>query len=381
MALKLEACKQSIMMLGLFTGVLGAGGIERISRHAASVLRMFARDRGDACILLSLNDPLGDHEVRVGNEVFTIRGFGRRKGRFVFAALRQARLARLVYINHPHLAPIGGTSRVLTRGGPYIVATYGIEVWSSLPAYRRICLERAQTVTTLSRFTAEKLTSVQRVNPRKVAVLPPALDPEFFARDGRLNDSAASGFQKRVLLTVARLAASERYKGIETVFHAMPRVLRTVSDVFYTVVGDGDDRPRLERLAMDLGIANHVNFIGPKFGEDLAECYSACDVFVMPSSGEGFGLVFLEAMAFGKPVIGGNHGGTPDVVVDGVTGFLVEYGDVETLADRLIRLLKEDGLRRQMGEAGRRRVLENFTFEHFRKRLTAVLEGSKPCGS
>ncbi|MBI4507924.1 MAG: glycosyltransferase family 4 protein, partial [Chloroflexi bacterium] len=138
-------------------------------------------------------------------------------------------------------------------------------------------------------------------------------------------------------------------------------------------VGDGDDRPELERLAEESGVAQRVVFAGTKVGEELATYYRACDVFVMPSIKEGFGIVFLEAMAFGKPVVGGNHGGTPEAVQDGVTGFLVQYGDESALADRLSLLLRDAELRARMGEAGRRHVAAQYTFGHFSERLTGVL--------
>lgn len=369
------------MILGLFTGLLEAGGIERISRHAAAVLTLFARERDETCCLLSLNDPPGHHEVQVGNIAFTLQGFGRHKRAFVLAALRHAGKTSLDFLNHPNLAPLGLLIRLFNPRARYVVASYGIDVWSPLPFYRRICLQRAQAVTALSQFTADKLMAIQCVVPDKVILLPPAIDAEFFERDGCRQGWAVPRSPGKLLLTVARLASSERYKGIETVFHALPRVLTAIPDAYYVIVGDGDDRPRLEQVSKELGVSDHVRFAGHVGEEALASYYDTCDIFVMPSRGEGFGLVFLEAMAFGKPIIGGNHGGTPDVVVDGITGFLVEYGDVETLADRIICLLRDDDLRRRMGEAGRQRVLENYTFDHFRKRFMAILKGAYPCAS
>jgi glycosyltransferase involved in cell wall biosynthesis len=139
------------------------------------------------------------------------------------------------------------------------------------------------------------------------------------------------------------------------------------------IVGDGDDRKRLEDLVRENGLSDRVIFTGVVSDEELIGFYKACDVFLMPSRQEGFGIVFLEAMAFEKPVIGGNHGGTPEVIVDNETGFLVEHGDVNSLADRIIRLLLDGELCKRMGQAGRRRVEENYTFDPFRKRLISFL--------
>ena len=141
------------------------------------------------------------------------------------------------------------------------------------------------------------------------------------------------------------------------------------------IVGDGDYRPYLQELADEMGVSDQVLFVGEKSDDDLKAYYRNADVFAMPSRQEGFGIVFLEAMAFGKPVIGGNHGGTPEVVIDRETGFLVDYGDVDAVASCIIRLLSDQELCTRMGEAGQRRVEENYTFEHFRMRLTRLLTG------
>jgi glycosyltransferase involved in cell wall biosynthesis len=223
------------------------------------------------------------------------------------------------------------------------------------------------------------LVEMQQLSPSRIAFLPPALDPEFASSNGTGAVVTASPPKSPMLLTVARLDASERYKGMDLVIQALPQVLTAVPDTRYVIVGDGDDRPRLESLAQAVGVTEHVCFAGVKVGDELAKYYETCDVFVMPSRAEGFGIVFLEAMAFGKPVIGGKHGGTPDVVRDGVTGFLVEYGDVDGLAARILSLLQDEGLQKQMGQAGRQYMEENFTFTHFQRRLVHLLTGGNTC--
>jgi len=141
------------------------------------------------------------------------------------------------------------------------------------------------------------------------------------------------------------------------------------------VVGDGDDLPRIQRLAARAGVADRVHFLGriPPHSPELLACYAHADLFVLPSKGEGFGIAFLEAMAFGKPVVGGAHGGTPDVIEDGVCGYLVPHGDVDRLAEALERLLLDEAHRAELGRRARARVESHFLFAQFRERLVGIL--------
>ncbi len=357
------------MILGIFTELLGPGGVQQVGRHLAAVLASLAEENGWSYLVLSLNDPSGHHISRVGKYSFSFQGFGRHERRFVLALLRAVPGLQIAILGHPNLAPFGLLFRVFKPRALYWVVTYGVEVWSSLPQVRRLGLRLAHQVIAISHFTATQVVTTQGVSPTKVEVVPPALGPDLLSEKASPSLSLPSS---HVLLTVARLAASEQYKGIDKVIQALPKVLKHVPNVLYVVVGDGDDRPHLERLAIKIGVHKHVFFMGRVTSNELKAYYKACEVFIMPSRGEGFGIVFLEAMSFGKPVIGGNHGGTPDVIVEGETGFLVEYGDIDALADRLIRLLRDEDLRKRMGEAARRRVEENYTFEHFRKRLVEL---------
>jgi len=160
---------------------------------------------------------------------------------------------------------------------------------------------------------------------------------------------------------------------VDTVIRALPLVMQAVPDARYVVVGDGDDRPRLEALAKDLGVEGHVAFLGHLSEAELQERYRKADVFAMPSRQEGFGIVYLEAMSYGKPVLAAACGGATDIVSDGQTGFLVPYGDTKFIADKLIRLLTDAGLRAQMGRSGKARVEAKYTFKAFRVRLGEIL--------
>lgn len=320
---------------------------------------------------LSLNDPLGWHELDVADERIAVQGFGGSKVRFALATFAAAPHIDFAYIAHPNLAPLGIVAKLLRPRAWYCVATYGIEVWEPLPRFRRLGLRWARVITSLSEFTTQRLITEQGLAGHPVVMVPPALDPILSGDGASLSLPLLP--PGKILLTVSRLTTSDSYKGVDHVIRALPAVLIAVPDVYYVVVGDGDDRGRLGCLAVDANVRDHVLFVGTKGGEELASYYQACDVFVLPSRSEGFGVVFLEAMSHGKPVVAANSGGAPEVVEDGVTGLLVEYGDISTLASSLTRLLTDREGRHRIGEAGRRRVAAQYTFEHFRTRLETLL--------
>jgi len=166
------------------------------------------------------------------------------------------------------------------------------------------------------------------------------------------------------------------------VLRALPQVLKEIPNITYVIVGDGDDRPRLESLAQQLGVLDHVVFAGRVSNAELRAYYQNCEVFVMPAKtvlddrspkGEGFGIVFLEAMAFGKPVIGPNYGAPTEFIRHGEHGLLVNPESPEEVAEALIQLLSSPDLARQMGEAARQWVLQEYSYSRFRERLAKIL--------
>lgn len=360
------------MILALFPELLSQGGIQRMGQNVCPVLQELAEELGESCELLSLNDPNGLHRLEVAGRSFVVRGFAKKKSSFVWAVLSKCFRTRILYLGHPNFAPLGLLCKFLNPRVRYVVSAYGLEVWHPLSALDRLGLQHASAITSISDFTARKLIDVQGVDPAKVEVIPCVINAELLHANGNgaLPDSHR-GAQK-ILLAVARLDARERHKGLDEVILALPQLTESVPELVFVIAGDGDDRNRLEELARNRGLSHRVIFKGVVSDQELIELYKDCDVFLMPSSQEGFGIVFLEAMAFKKPVIGGNHGGTPEVILDNETGFLVEHGDVDALADRIAMLLKDPELCKRMGEAGRRRVEENYTFEPLRNKLRSL---------
>jgi phosphatidylinositol alpha-1,6-mannosyltransferase len=168
-------------------------------------------------------------------------------------------------------------------------------------------------------------------------------------------------------------------KGHDTVIRAMPEVLNRVPDAAYVIVGGGPESERLVRLAEDTGVARHVHLLGRLPRGEMVGLLSRCDVLVMPSrqvgtSVEGFGIVFLEAGALGKPVVGGRSGGIPDAIEEGVTGLLVDPEDTVALAEAITSILADPDLAGRMGEAGRERVERLFTWDKVAERILESLE-------
>jgi len=369
-------CQTHRVLIGLFPELDAPGGIQRAGRHMALVLSEFATTKKMEYRLLSLNDTQELHRMRVGDREYVFTGAARGKGRFVVSALQAARRhAKVVLAAHPNLAPIVQAMRVVAPRMKSIVCTHGIEVWEPLPRWRRRALQRATLVLAPSRATAEFVVSLQGVARERVRVLPWGLDPDFESKvtaesSGQLPAKFPRG---RVILTVGRWLATERYKGMDTLIKALPRLLLRWPDIQLVVVGSGDDREWLENIARDSGVQLHVHFFSDITQGELSACYAASDLFALPSRGEGFGFVYLEAMARGKAVIGGAHGGAPEVIQDGVTGYLVQHGDTVQLATSIDALLTSPDLARQMGARGRERVEREFRFTVFAKAFKKIL--------
>jgi len=375
-----DARLQPLDIIGLFPDLLGVGGVQEAGRLTAAALSEIVRESTGQATFLTLNDTPGVHVVDVSGCNVSLRGYGRAKARFVLSGISRVRSlqkdrAGIIIAGHPHLALPAVLMRRFHPKLKLIVMAHGIEVWSPLSPSRRRGLLGADVVLAPSHFTARKLNEVQGVLQDKIRVLPWPISTDFlrFAAEPAALPLPPEFPSGKMILTVGRWAASEKYKGADELIRAIAQLRPNNPDLQLVAVGGGDDLPRLVELAASLGLSDCVHFFPGLSREQIAGCYSRADIFALPSTGEGFGLVFLEAMAFAKPVVGAAFGGTMDVVKDGVNGLLVPPRDMQRLSDALSTLLHDEPLRARLGQAGAEIVGAKYCFQSFRENLRQIV--------
>jgi glycosyltransferase involved in cell wall biosynthesis len=262
-------------------------------------------------------------------------------------------------------------------GIPYTIIAHGKEVWSPVSRAEREALEHAHAIWTVSHYSCDRASKANHLDPQLFRWLPCTVDGDRFFLAAKPPDLLAQyGLQDaKVLMTVARLWSGDIYKGVDVTIRALPQILRVFPEVKYLVVGRGDDRPRLEQLAVDLGVRDRVVFAGFVPTEALADHYRVADAYVMPSQ-EGFGIVYLEAMACGIPVLAGDADGSADPLLDGKLGWRVPHRSPEAVAAACLEILKREDQRCD-GQWLRQQCLDHFGKAAFAQRLGQLLEDSK----
>lgn len=293
------------------------------------------------------------------------------------AAVRHGRRLRpdVVFSGHIVTAPAARALHAIT-GAPVAQNFYAKEV-GGRPRLAAYAANRADVAILMSRYT-EQLVRDAGGRLRRSEVIPPGVDLPAVV--------TPLPAERPTLLTVARL--HDRYKGHDVVLRSLRQVRERVPDVQWVVIGEGRLRPELEALAHSEGVERSVRFLGAVSDAERDEWHRRADVFVMVSrlpegrlAGEGFGIVYLEAGAVGKPVVAGNVAGALDSVRDGETGLLVDPADPRAVAGALIALLTDPARARAMGEAGVAHA-QALAWPHIAARvqraLLALLDGVQP---
>jgi phosphatidylinositol alpha-1,6-mannosyltransferase len=304
---------------------------------------------------------------------------------YVQSALRGMldRPVDMVFCGHLYMAPLALLIARRHRA-KLIVQMHGIEAWPRPGRLQQRAVEAADLILCVSRYTRARVIEWASIAPERVLVLPNTVGEAFAPGDGSALRETWGLQNKLVLLTVGRMVAREGYKGHDRVIAVLPQLLAAGRDIVYVVVGEGDDRARLQNLAAERGVAERVRFVGA-IGEDvLVDAYRMADLFVMPSSGEGFGIAFLEAMACGTPALGLATGGAVDALADGEFGAMTSEAEFAQVLARLLANPKPDPLalaaavRSRLGRATFATQVSNI----MRRIARAAAEPTVPdCGS
>jgi len=360
------------------TGTTGVpGGISTLNLNILLAVQEISREREAKVEVLSYLDNSGDEPDFLGEEV-RFRSFGGSKTRFTGALARKSLEADLLLFDHVELAPPILPLRSIGRAN-VVVFAHGSEAWRDVRKTSRWVFEGADLCLTNSNFTLRKMEEELGDFNGEPCLL--GLSPVFnlnhdleYEITGNLQFTAVDGNEyelgDRVLLLVGRMMRHEPGKGRWPLLQILPDVLSQYPDVQVVFPGPGNERGDLAEYSERLGVDENVFLPGFVSDEVLDKLYRKCFAYVMPSKQEGFGLVYLEAMNYGKPCIGCWDDGAQDVILTNETGYLIDKGSHKGLFDLVTRLLGDPEEAARLGENGFRRLHNNFTSARFRDRFT-----------
>jgi glycosyltransferase involved in cell wall biosynthesis len=353
------------MVMLLTDGFGGVGGIAKFNRDFLQAL--------DACSLVERVHaqprliPEQIEEVIPEAVVYDRRAA---RGKFAFMSRLIGRICSggpvdLVVCGHLYLLPAAWLLARL-RGARLALIIHGLEAWKpTRKPLVNLLVRLVDAFISVSRLSAERFICWSKVPMARGFILSNCVDLNRFRpqpRDAALIERYELHSSK-VILTVGRLAAQERYKGFDEVIEIMPQLVKRFPTLKYLIVGDGPDRPRLEAKARTLGVSQHVVFAGYVPESDKVAYYNSADAYVMPSSGEGFGIVLIEAVACGIPVIGSRADGSREALLDGQLGRLVDPRNQQELVEEVTAVLGNTSLHQRIDK------VELYDFQMFRARV------------
>ena len=363
----MESADAPLRVLILFTEVFANGGIQRFNQTMLDACVLLGID----CQVLSLNDTPA--AVEAGRSKFSVKGFSGNRRQFALAVAGAFVRDPYDWVLVGHVNFITLAVAVLTllpfHRAKTILIAHGIEVWSGLHRVRRYALSRVYRVLCVSRYTRQRiLEQAPALAADRLLIFPNAFADTW----AHVVPVACRSASARFILSVTRLERGDRYKGIASVIEAFSML--TDESIQYFIIGHGKDMPFLQLVAARCGVTERVHFLGGISDAELIALYENCEAFVLPSGKEGFGIVFLEAMFFGAPVIAASEKGASEVVRNEDTGLSVRYGDTIAIKEAIERLGSDAALRERVCANGHAMVSEGgiFTFQRFANRCAEV---------
>ena len=326
-------------------------------------------EMGHKVKIVSLGEDNTVAPTKADYQNLSFKGCDKSQLRFIYEALKAHFKSSLIVYGNPGLS-ILALFQYLTFRRNSIAIVHGTEAWCKMPVRHRLGLKAVRRIIATTPYNSQSVSENNSIALNKFSILPIAIE----GRHGIERKESFKIKKKGIcqFLFVGRMNEAEAYKGIDEILEAISSSQELKNVTYLNVVGGGDDLDRLKSKAVNLGLGACTTFWGIIDDDSLNKLYSKNDVFIMPSEKEGFGVVFLEAMSFSLPCIGGNSGGTPFVIEDNVTGFLVSRHDRKTITNAMLRLATSEETRKLFGQAGYERVTNTFSFESFKSQLKSI---------
>ena len=322
------------------------GGIEKVCRSLSRVLYDLSEDKQVQSTVYSMYDKNTDRDSRYLSKP-QFRGFAGRKEHFVVQSFLCGLKADVILLSHIHLINIVYfIKKIHPRKRIYLLA-HGIEIWKKLSDSKLKMLNKLDKIICVSHFTADKIMEMHHIPAGRIEVLNNCLDPFYylpaqFEKPQRLLDRYHLNRENLVLFSLSRLSSSEKYKGYDHTIELLPQLLEKYPNLVYLLGGKWDavEKKRLEDLIVTNQLQDHIRMVGFIDEAELTEHFLLSDLFILPSKKEGFGIVFIEALASGLRVIAGNKDGSVDALQNGELGVLVDPDDQQGILNSISILLK-----------------------------------------
>ncbi len=361
------SAKNKVLFLNLYAYSL-TGGVEKVSKNFVNAIQQL----WGVC---SLTHSMYDKQRDVGAANY--RAFSGAKFRFIWASIWAGLNSETVVLSHINLLLVAKLIHLFQPKKRTVMFAHGIEVWRTLSPWKVKFLKNHVEVWAVSQFTKQKLIDLHGLNAAQIKVLNNSLGAEAkfsqqFEQPKHLLKRYHLDANKPVIYTLNRLSSTERYKGYDNVIKAIGQLKTEGLHLQYLLAGKADDveYQRITALIAAENLTDEVQLIGFVDDEELSAHFLLCDVFIMPSTGEGFGVVFIEAAAQGCKLIGGHVDGSTDALLNGRLGQMVNPQSETEIAAAIKRAINDkefDALRQQ------KLTLQHFGFNHYTHKIKALL--------
>ncbi len=365
--------RNEILFLNLYAFSL-TGGVEKVSRKFIYAIGQLLGTQH--WMSYSMHDEKKDTDISyiAPNRYKT---FGGAKLSFVASSFLKGIKSNVLVLSHVNLLPIAKLIKLFRPKQKIIMFAHGIEVWDTLPKWKTKFLQDKVQIWAVSNYTRDKMIAQHQISPQQIKVLNNSLSPfiqlpHHFEKPQHLLKKYQIGENVPVIFTLNRLSASEKYKGYDKVITALGKLKQQNQAFIYLLAGKADDAEhiRLTKLIEDNNLVNEVKMIGYLSEEELTPHFLLSDLFIMPSKGEGFGIVFIEAAAHGCKVIGGNIDGSTDALLNGQLGQLINPNEETEILQAIQNALADKA---HQPHQQQQMTIEHFGFDSYLKKVKELL--------